>query len=43
MKVFENESTIEIFLDFQRACDNVNHSILLDELCIYWIRELAVS
>ena len=44
MKVLENgEGAIGIFLDFQQAFDNVNHSILLDKLCIYGIPGPALS
>ena len=44
MKALENcESAIGILLDFQKAFDAVNHSILLDTLCIYGIRGPALS
>ena len=44
MKALENgESSIWIFLDFQKEFDTVNHSISLDKLCIYGIRGAALS
>ena len=43
-KALENgESAIGIFLDFQKAFDIGNHSILLDKLYIYGIRGPALS